>query len=40
MNINSHFKAMVKNSHIKIQRKNGICVSPVSEINHLTNVRT
>ena len=43
MNINSHFKAMVKNnvnSHFKIQRKNGICVSPVSEINHLTNVRT
>ena len=27
------------NSHFKIQRKNGECVSPISEINHLTNVR-
>ena len=37
MNINSHFKAIVKmnvNSHFKIQRKNGECVSPISEINH------
>ena len=24
MNINSHFKAIVKNSHFKIQRKNGM----------------
>ena len=28
------------NSHFKIQHKNGICISPISEINHLTNVRT
>ena len=24
------------NSHFKIHRKNGECVSPISEINHLT----
>ena len=43
MNINSHFKAIVKmnvNSHFKHQRKNGECVSPISEIDHLTNVTT
>ena len=43
MNINSHFKAIVKmnvNSHFKIQHKNGECVSPISEIKHLTNLTT